>query len=121
MKHLLTTLTLLLIAPAIAHAGTFACLPSQLGGTGTRAAWGAQISPPQAWVGWWCSGRQQVIACVSDGCAKALNPIAAFEQSNRRTLKGANTLLATLETTNINDPSLRAVWEPHRAEIEAMN
>lgn len=118
MKHILT-LTLLIIAPA-AYAGTFACLPSQLGGTGTRAAWGAQISPPQAWAGWWCSGRQQVIACVSDGCAKALNPIVAFEQSNRRTLKGASTLLTTMETTSINDPVLRAVWEPHRAEIEAL-
>ena len=117
MKHIVT---LMISLPALAHAGTFACLPSQLGGTGTRAAWGAQISPPQAWAGWWCSGRQQVIACVSDGCAKALNPIAAFEQSNRRTLKGANTLLTTLETTGINDPVLREVWEPHRAEIEAL-
>lgn len=110
----------LLLFVSTAQAGSFDCMPAQLGGTGTRAAWGAQISPPQAWAGWWCSGRRHVVACVSDGCAKALNPVTAFEQSNRRTLKGANTLLTTLETVSINDQALRAVWAPHRAEMDAL-
>lgn len=121
MKHPILFTTLLLIA-STAQAGSFDCLPSQLGGTGTRAAWDLQADPLQFWSGWKCGDKLNVAACVAEGCSKPLvaQLVSAFEQAPRRTLKAGNGILTTLETTNINDPALRAVWFPHKAEMDAL-
>lgn len=120
MNHL--PLALLLLFASTAQAGSFDCLPAQLGGPGTRATWGLQATPLQFWAGWKCGAKLNVAACAGVGCSKPLvaQLVPAFEQAPRRTLKAANGLLVTLETTSINDPVLRAVWLPHKAEMEAL-
>ena len=118
IKHYI--LSAFLICSSVANAGNFDCMPSQLGGTGTRAAWGFKVDPLQFWGGWKCGTKLIVSACVAEGCLKAKDPVTAFVQAPRRTLIAANGILTTLETTNINDPVLRAVWVPHKAVFDAL-
>jgi hypothetical protein len=84
------------------------CSPAQIGGSGSKAAWGMSISPLQAWAGWWCGDRMQVVACSGDGCKSG---VAKTVIDGVATLKG--TLLVN-RTMHIDAASLRAIWEPHQ-------
>lgn len=92
-----------------------ACYPAQMGGAGSRAAWGVSLSPVQAWAGWWCDGRLQVVACRAEGC----KPDAA-----RAVLASVsdimNTQVKAFRTEEIDSVALKAVWGAHLAEIAAM-
>lgn len=100
---------------ATAFLDTMACYPSQLGGTGSRAAWGVSLSPAQAWAGWWCGDRVQLLACVAEGCKPevARGVISSVSDIMNTQIKGAR-------TEEVDSPRLKAVWAPHLAEIEAM-
>jgi len=91
------------------------CYPAQLGGSGSRAAWGVSLSPAQAWAGWWCGGRMQVIACTGSGC---LPDVAKRVMSTTSEILGAE--LKAARTEHIDSSALRAVWWPHMAEIQAV-
>jgi hypothetical protein len=97
-----------------AFVDTVTCYPAQLGGTGSRAAWGVSLSPVQAWAGWWCDGRLQVVACAASGCLPDTARRVLSTTSNT-----LNTELKSARTEHIDSPALRAVWEPHMAEIVA--
>jgi hypothetical protein len=90
------------------------CYPAQLGGTGSRAAWGVSLSPVQAWAGWWCAGRVQIVACSGAGCRPDLARMVINTTSDilYKTLVGAR-------TDDIGSTAMRGVWEPHWAEIVA--
>ena len=101
---------------ASAYRETLGCYPSQLGGTGSRAAWGVSLSPVQAWAGWWCNTSQlQIVACAASGCLPdvARRVISTTSDTLNVELRGAR-------TEHIDSPALRAVWEPHAAEIDAV-
>lgn len=91
------------------------CYPSQLGGTGSRAAWGVSLSPVQAWAGWWCGQSVQIVACAGSGC---LPDVARRVMST--TSDTINTELRGARTEHIDSPALRAVWWPNWAQIEAL-
>jgi hypothetical protein len=91
------------------------CYPSQLGGTGSRAAWGVSLSPVQAWAGWWCGERAQVVACVAQGCKPdvARGVMASITDI-------MNSQIKSYRTEEVDSALLKAVWSPHAAEIDAM-
>jgi hypothetical protein len=92
-----------------------ACYPSQLGGTGSRAAWGVSLSPVQAWAGWWCGSRVQLVACVAESCKPdvAKGVIASVSDI-------LNTQVKAFRTEEVDSDRLKAVWWPHAAEVDAM-
>lgn len=99
---------------ATAFEQDLACYPAQLGGTGSRSAWGVSLSPVQAWAGWWCEGRLQVVACAASGCMPDTARRVMSTTSNT-----LNTELRNARTEHIDSPALRAVWEPHWSAIVA--
>jgi hypothetical protein len=90
------------------------CYPSQLGGTGSRAAWGVSLAPVQAWAGWWCGERVQMVACVAEGCKPdvARGVVASITDI-------MNSQIKTFRTEEIDSARLKAVWASHVAEIDA--
>lgn len=95
---------------------TLTCYPAQLGGTGSRAAWGVVLSPVvQGWAGWWCGDKMQVVACVADGCKPevAKGVIASVSDI-------LNVQVKSFRTESVDSERLKAVWVPHLAEINAM-
>lgn len=95
---------------------TLTCYPSQLGGTGSRAAWGVVLTPVvQGWAGWWCGDRVQVVACLADGCKPdvAKGVIASVSDI-------LNVQVKTYRTESVDSERLKAIWQPHLSEINAM-
>jgi hypothetical protein len=90
------------------------CYPAQLGGNGSRAAWGVSLSPVSAWAGWWCAGRVQIVACAGASCRPDLARMVINTTGDilNKTLVGAR-------TDDIGSTAMRAVWEPHWDEIVA--
>jgi hypothetical protein len=95
--------------------GELGCYPSQLGGTGSRAAWGVSLAPIQAWAGWWCGERVQVVACVADGCKP---DVARGVMASLSDIMNAQ--VKAFRTEEVDSARLKAVWDPHVAEIDAM-
>jgi len=100
---------------ATAFLDVLGCYPAQLGGTGSRAAWGVSLSPTQAWAGWWCGDRVQVLACVADGCKPDVVKGVISSISDIM-----NTQIKASRTEEVDSERLKAVWAPHLAEIDAM-
>lgn len=109
---------------SVAHAADFTCLPTQAGGSGTKAVYGVKLSPTvEMWAGWWCDkATPQLMACTGDGCTQYLASVLVpgFLQAPTRTTKTANNILGTLSTDDIDSPVLRSVWVPHWPEILAI-
>jgi hypothetical protein len=94
----------------------FTCYPAQLNGSGSRAAWGVTLAPvAQAWAGWWCGNRMQVLACLADGCKPDVAKGVMASVSDIM-----NPQIKAFRTETVDSDRLKAVWVPHLAEINAM-
>jgi hypothetical protein len=101
---------------ATAFLDAFTCYPAQLNGTGSRAAWGVTLAPVvQAWAGWWCGNRMQVLACLGDGCKPDVAKGVMASVSDI-----LNPQIKAYRTESVDSDRLKAVWVPHQAEIDAM-
>jgi hypothetical protein len=101
---------------ATAFLDAFTCYPAQLNGTGSRAAWGVTLTPAvQAWAGWWCGNRMQVVACLADGCKP---DVAKGVMASVTDI--LNPQIKAYRTETVDSDRLKAVWVPHQAEINAM-
>lgn len=101
---------------ATAFVDAFTCYPAQLNGTGSRAAWGVTLAPVvQAWAGWWCGNRMQVLACLGDGCKPDVAKGVMASVSDI-----LNPQIKAFRTETVDSDRLKAVWVPHLAEINAM-
>lgn len=101
---------------ATAYLDAFTCYPAQLNGAGSRAAWGVTLAPVvQAWAGWWCGNRMQVLACLGDGCKPDVAKGVMASVSDI-----LNPQIKAYRTEAVDSDRLKAVWGPHQAEIDAM-
>jgi len=84
--------------------------------TGSRAAWGVTLAPvAQAWAGWWCGNRMQVLACLGDGCKPDVAKAVMASVSDIM-----NPQIKAFRSETVDSDRLKAVWVPHLAEINAM-
>jgi hypothetical protein len=101
---------------ATAYTDSLGCFPRQLGGSGTWAAWGATLSPVQAWAGWICPDKVvQSIACVAEGC----KPDVFKRAVSTTDLAAANVALQGARTAHVDKGPVADLISLHWAEIVA--
>lgn len=93
------------------------CLPSQIGGSGGKAAAGS--NDKGAYVSWWCKGEPipLVFACTTANC-----PLSKTKSAIASVLTGTSpaAAAATAQTDTVYSAALRAVWGPDWPKILAV-
>lgn len=105
----------LTLAPIIAQAGAPSCLPSNLGGTGS--VWVGNTNAAGLWAGWWCSSTEfYVAACTRAMC---LGNVTAHRLA-LLWLRYPSLDDLFFGSDPRTDPTLRAVWTPDSALLDAV-
>jgi len=114
------TLILALALTLPAHAGTFDCLPSNLGGAGTKAL--VKSTPRGDFAAWYCPGKPlpNIAVCAKATCSLVGTKRAVATLVSNPTLSGLNEAMKPYSADVWRDPALVSVWEPHIAEIRKL-
>lgn len=110
MKHLITTIALMLVA-STAQA---ACLPPLNTATLTPK-WVVSDNARGCWAGWYCGSSLYIAAATKQQCS-----LVGVKRATAAWLTDPTTQALTFGTNPHTDPILKAVWEPERAKLDAI-
>lgn len=116
----LTTLTLALALTLPAHAGAFDCMPSNLGGGGSKAL--VKSTTRGDFAAWYCPGKPlpNLAVCAKATCSLVGTKRAVAALVSNPTLSGLNEAMRPYSADVWRDPALVSVWEPHIDEIRKL-
>ena len=120
--QLSTRVTLVVIAclATAAHAGTFDCLPSNLGGAGTKAL--VKSTTRGDFAAWYCPGKPlpNLAVCAKATCSLVGTKRAVAALVSNPSLQGLNEAMKPYSADVWRDPALVEVWAPYIDEIRAL-
>lgn len=123
MRRTLIALALVATVTTAAHAADtvpFACMPQQLGGTGTRAA--ASVNGTCAWAGWYCPGVRmpQLMVIRKDSVTSTHQVLIAAALNGDLKLADLNDIRSRVATANVWSGPLFDCWWPERDKLLAV-
>ena len=116
----LSTLALLACLTTAAQAATFDCLPSNLGGGGSKAL--VKSTTRGDFAAWYCPGKPlpNLAVCTKATCSLVGTKRAVAMLVSNPSLQGLNEAMKPYSADVWRDPALVDVWAPHINEIRAL-